>query len=65
MENAQTVAETLQPLDFGMLVDLTDCYLTMGLPHPSGANAFASVCPNPHRFASGIPSGPTPAMDDD
>ncbi len=66
MENVQTVAETLQPLDFGMLVDLTDCYLTMGLPHPSGntvasgipsgANAcngrrLASVCPKPHAFA--------------
>jgi hypothetical protein len=32
MENVQTVAETIQPGDFGMLVDLTDCYLTMGLP---------------------------------
>ena len=34
MENVQTIAETIQPWDFGMLVDLTDCYLTMGL-HPS------------------------------
>ena len=32
MENVQTVAETIQRGDFGMLVDLTDCYLTMGLP---------------------------------
>ena len=32
MENIQTVADTIQPRDFGMLVDLTDCYLTMGLP---------------------------------
>jgi hypothetical protein len=32
MENVQTVAETIQQGDFGMLVDLTDCYLTMGLP---------------------------------
>ena len=31
MENVQTVAETIQRGDFGMLVDLTDCYLTMGL----------------------------------
>ncbi len=34
MENIQSIAETIQPWDFGMLVDLTDCYLTMGL-HPS------------------------------
>jgi hypothetical protein len=34
MKNVQTIAETIQPWDFGMLVDLTDCYLTMGL-HPS------------------------------
>jgi hypothetical protein len=34
MDTLQTVAESIQPNDFGMLVDLTDCYLTMGL-HPS------------------------------
>ena len=34
MDTLQTVAECIQPNDFGMLVDLTDCYLTMGL-HPS------------------------------
>ena len=32
MKTVQTVAETIQPGDYGMLVDLTDCYLTMGLP---------------------------------
>jgi hypothetical protein len=34
MDTLQTVAESIQPNDFGMLVDLTDCYLTLGL-HPS------------------------------
>ena len=34
MDTLQTVAECIQPNDFGMLVDLTDCYLTLGL-HPS------------------------------
>jgi hypothetical protein len=34
MDTVQTVAESIQPNDFGMLVDLTDCYLTLGL-HPS------------------------------
>jgi hypothetical protein len=65
MENVQTVAETIQPRDCGMLVDLTDCYLTMGLPPsqrkycrfgiPRLANAcsgrrLASVCPKPPAF---------------
>ena len=34
MDTVQTVAELIQPNDFGMLCDLKDCYLTMGL-HPS------------------------------
>ena len=34
MDTLQSVADCIQPGDFGMLVDLTDCYLTMGL-HPS------------------------------
>ena len=34
MDTLQTVAESIQPNNFGMLVDLTDCYLTLGL-HPS------------------------------
>ncbi len=34
MDTLQSVADCIQPNDFGMLVDLTDCYLTMGL-HPS------------------------------
>jgi hypothetical protein len=32
METVQMVVETIQLRDFGMLVDLTDCYLTLGLP---------------------------------
>ena len=34
MEGVQQVADLIQPDDFGMLVDLKDAYLTMGL-HPS------------------------------
>jgi hypothetical protein len=34
MDTLQSVADCIQRDDFGMLVDLTDCYLTMGL-HPS------------------------------
>ena len=34
MDTLQSVADVIQRNDFGMLVDLTDCYLTMGL-HPS------------------------------
>ena len=34
MDTLQSVADCIQPNDFGMLVDLTDCYLTMGL-HPA------------------------------
>jgi hypothetical protein len=34
MDTLQTVAKSIQQNDFGMLVDLTDCYLTLGL-HPS------------------------------
>ena len=34
MEGVQQVADLIQPNDFGMLVDLKDAYLTMGL-HPS------------------------------
>ena len=34
MDTLQSVADCIQPNDFGLLVDLTDCYLTMGL-HPS------------------------------
>ena len=34
MDTLQSVADCIQRNDFGMLVDLTDCYLTMGL-HPS------------------------------
>ena len=34
MDTLQTVAESIQQNDYGMLVDLTDCYLTLGL-HPS------------------------------
>ena len=34
MDTLQSVADCIQKDDFGMLVDLTDCYLTMGL-HPS------------------------------
>ena len=34
MDTLQSVADCIQPNDFGMLVNLTDCYLTMGL-HPS------------------------------
>jgi hypothetical protein len=34
MDTVQTVAELIQPNDYGMLCDLKDCYLTMGL-HPS------------------------------
>ncbi len=34
MDTLQSVADCIQQNDFGMLVDLTDCYLTMGL-HPS------------------------------
>ena len=34
MDTLQTVADCIQRNDFGMLVDLTDCYLTMGL-HPA------------------------------
>ncbi len=34
MDTVQTVAELIQPNNFGMLCDLKDCYLTMGL-HPS------------------------------
>jgi hypothetical protein len=34
MEGVQQVAEMLQKGDYGMLVDLKDCYLTLGL-HPS------------------------------
>jgi hypothetical protein len=35
MDTLQTVAESIQPNDFGMLVDLTDCYLTLVGLHPS------------------------------
>jgi hypothetical protein len=34
MEGVQEVSELIQRGDFGMLIDLKDCYLTMGL-HPS------------------------------
>ena len=34
MEGVQSVADLIQPGDFGMLVDLKDAYLTMGL-HPA------------------------------
>jgi hypothetical protein len=34
MDTVQTVAELIQPNDYGMLCDLKDYYLTMGL-HPS------------------------------
>ena len=34
MDTLQSVADCIQRDDYGMLVDLTDCYLTMGL-HPS------------------------------
>jgi hypothetical protein len=34
IDTVQTVAELIQPNDYGMLCDLKDCYLTMGL-HPS------------------------------
>ena len=34
MEGVQQVAELIQVKDFGMLIDLKDCYLTLGL-HPA------------------------------
>ena len=34
MDDTQLIAETIQPGDYGMLVDLKDAYLTLGL-HPS------------------------------
>jgi hypothetical protein len=34
MDDNQLIAETIQPGDYGMLVDLKDAYLTLGL-HPS------------------------------
>jgi hypothetical protein len=37
MNDTQLIAETIQPGDYGMLVDLKDAYLTLGL-HPSHRN---------------------------
>ncbi len=34
MDDTQLIAETIQPGDYGMLVDLKDAYLTLSL-HPS------------------------------
>ena len=45
MEGVQQVAELIQPGDFGLLVDLKDCYLTLGL-HPSQRKYCRFRCPS-------------------
>ena len=44
MEGVKEVAELIQPQDFGMLVDLKDAYLTLGL-HPSHRKYCRFRCP--------------------
>ena len=60
MEGVQEVAELIQRRDYGMLIDLKDCYLTMGL-HPSQRKyrTAGSRAPPPGCVTSGrqFPSG--------
>ena len=44
MEGVKEVAELIQPQDYGMLVDLKDAYLTLGL-HPSHRKYCRFRCP--------------------
>jgi hypothetical protein len=52
MDTLQTVADCIQRNDFGMLVDLTDCYLTKGL-HPAAAQVLP-VSPSRHGSATAM-----------
>ena len=47
MEGVQEVAEMIQRGDYGMLVDLKDAYLTLGL-HPSHRKYCRFRCPKTH-----------------
>ena len=49
MEGVQTISEMLMPGDFGMLVDLKDAYLTMGL-HPSHRKYCRFIDPQGRRM---------------
>ncbi len=44
MDEVQLISELIQPGDFGMLVDLKDAYLTLGL-HPSSIADFGTPSP--------------------
>ena len=49
MEGVQQVAELIQQDDYGMLIDLKDCYLTMGL-HPAQRKYCRFRAPDGKRF---------------
>lgn len=49
MEGVQQVAELIQGKDFGMLIDLKDCYLTLGL-HPAHRKYCRFRGPDGRRF---------------
>ena len=49
MEGVQSVAEIIMPGDYGMLVDLKDAYLTMGL-HPSHRKYCRFIDPRGRRM---------------
>jgi len=48
MEGIEQVAHLIQPNDFGMLIDLKDCYLTLGL-HPAHRKYCRFRCPTSHK----------------
>ena len=49
MEGVEQVATLIQPGDYGMLLDLKDCYLTLGL-HPAQRRYCRFRCPDGKRW---------------
>lgn len=49
MEGVEQVSTLIQPNDYGMLLDLKDCYLTMGL-HPAQRRYCRFRCPDGKRW---------------